>query len=240
MSSAQDLPGLSAAVHSRGDAGREHRCRRKRGAGRAAVVVDFRRRDRRRPRERPSPRAVELALRAGRLIEAIGARAQWRDAAPGGVAFADMASGERWTLRPGGGPLPWWILRSAPTRAANAPEGLLARGSARPRPRERAARRLRAERRSRRRTALAPVRARRAQHRSGARLGAARRRALGETRLGGARPLTPVRGFERGVCRARGESVTPTRRRDPFRAPSGGARSRERGRGGARIRTRPR
>ena len=35
------------------------------------------------------------------LIEAVGAAAQWRDAAPKGIAFADLASGERWTLRPG-------------------------------------------------------------------------------------------------------------------------------------------
>ncbi len=34
------------------------------------------------------------------LIEAVGASAQWREAAPQGIAFADLASGERWTLRP--------------------------------------------------------------------------------------------------------------------------------------------
>lgn len=28
-------------------------------------------------------------------------------------AFADMASGARWTLRPNGGPLPWWIFDAA-------------------------------------------------------------------------------------------------------------------------------
>ncbi len=43
-------------------------------------------------------------------IEAIGARAQWREVALGGIAFADMASGERWTLRPNDGPVPWWIF----------------------------------------------------------------------------------------------------------------------------------
>src|SRR5271154_2250826 len=44
------------------------------------------------------------------LIEIIGARGQWRDAAPGGIAFVDMASGERWTVRPNRGPLPLWIV----------------------------------------------------------------------------------------------------------------------------------
>jgi hypothetical protein len=44
------------------------------------------------------------------MIEAVGARAQWRDAAPRGIPFFDMASGERWTVRPNAGPIPWWIL----------------------------------------------------------------------------------------------------------------------------------
>ncbi|HYA73407.1 MAG TPA: hydroxysqualene dehydroxylase HpnE [Roseiarcus sp.] len=56
----------------------------------------------------------DLALSSWRsalaMFEAIGARAQWREAAPEGIAFADMASGERWTLRPNRGPLPWWVF----------------------------------------------------------------------------------------------------------------------------------
>ncbi len=39
------------------------------------------------------------------LIEAVGAREQWRTAAPDGPAFVDLATGERWTLAPGGGRL---------------------------------------------------------------------------------------------------------------------------------------
>jgi squalene-associated FAD-dependent desaturase len=57
------------------------------------------------------------------MIAEIGAEAQWREEGGGGVAFADMASGERWTLRPNAGRIPWWVLiakRRAPlTRAAD-------------------------------------------------------------------------------------------------------------------------
>jgi squalene-associated FAD-dependent desaturase len=55
------------------------------------------------------------------LLETIGARAPWREAETSGIPFADMASGERWTLRPNAGRLPWWILsskRRAPGSAA--------------------------------------------------------------------------------------------------------------------------
>ena len=45
------------------------------------------------------------------FIEAIGARGQWREAGSGGIAFVDMASGERWTTRPGGA-APLWIFDS--------------------------------------------------------------------------------------------------------------------------------
>jgi hydroxysqualene dehydroxylase len=44
------------------------------------------------------------------LIEAIGAKAQWREAAPAGIAFADLATGERWRLRLGGGRYLWRAL----------------------------------------------------------------------------------------------------------------------------------
>jgi squalene-associated FAD-dependent desaturase len=43
-------------------------------------------------------------------IAMIGAGAQWREEGGGRVAFADMASGERWTLRPNSGRIPWWTL----------------------------------------------------------------------------------------------------------------------------------
>ena len=59
---------------------------------------------------------AELVLTSWRatlaLIESVGARAQWREAAPNGVAFIDMSSGERWTTRPGAGALPLWIFDS--------------------------------------------------------------------------------------------------------------------------------
>ena len=45
-----------------------------------------------------------------RTLDAIGARAQWREAETGDIAFADMASGERWNLRPNAGRLAWWVL----------------------------------------------------------------------------------------------------------------------------------
>jgi hypothetical protein len=44
------------------------------------------------------------------LIDAIGARREWREEAEPGVAFADFATGERWRLRPGPGRAPWWLL----------------------------------------------------------------------------------------------------------------------------------
>ncbi len=44
------------------------------------------------------------------LIEASGARGEWRTEARPGVAFADLAAGERWRLAPNAGRLPWWLL----------------------------------------------------------------------------------------------------------------------------------
>jgi squalene-associated FAD-dependent desaturase len=43
-------------------------------------------------------------------LETIGARHELRGPARCEIAFADMASGDRWTLRPNEGRLPWWVL----------------------------------------------------------------------------------------------------------------------------------
>jgi squalene-associated FAD-dependent desaturase len=43
-------------------------------------------------------------------LDAIGARHELRGPERCEIAFADMASGERWTLRPNEGRLPWWVL----------------------------------------------------------------------------------------------------------------------------------
>jgi hypothetical protein len=54
------------------------------------------------------------------LIAAIGAELEWRDGARE-IAFVDMRTSERWTLRPGLGRRPWWALdsrRRAPGHAA--------------------------------------------------------------------------------------------------------------------------
>ena len=45
-------------------------------------------------------------------LDAIGARQELRGPKRCEIAFADMASGERWTLRPNEGRLPWWLLVS--------------------------------------------------------------------------------------------------------------------------------
>lgn len=44
------------------------------------------------------------------LIEAIGARREWRQEAEPGVDVADFFTGERWRLRPSAGRAPWWLL----------------------------------------------------------------------------------------------------------------------------------
>jgi hypothetical protein len=46
------------------------------------------------------------------LIEAAGARGEWREDAELGVAFADLASGERWRIRPNAGRIPWWLFNA--------------------------------------------------------------------------------------------------------------------------------
>jgi hydroxysqualene dehydroxylase len=49
-------------------------------------------------------------------LDLIGARAQWREAPNADLPFADMATGERWTLRPNAGKIPWWAF--VPSRRA--------------------------------------------------------------------------------------------------------------------------
>lgn len=133
------------------------------------------------------------------LIEAVGARAQWREAAPGGVAFADMASGERWTLRPNRGPVPWWIFvsrrRAARTRLRDYwPAARLGRAPTGALLSEYAPSLGAAAERLWRPFALAALNT--DLERASARLAAG---ALSQTRLGGARPLLPVHGFERAL-----------------------------------------
>jgi hydroxysqualene dehydroxylase len=43
-------------------------------------------------------------------LDAVGARQELRGPERCEIAFADMASGERWILRPNEGRLPWWLL----------------------------------------------------------------------------------------------------------------------------------
>jgi squalene-associated FAD-dependent desaturase len=46
-------------------------------------------------------------------IERIGAVDTFEPPAEAAIPFVDIASGERWTLRPGEGALPWWLLHRA-------------------------------------------------------------------------------------------------------------------------------
>ena len=46
-------------------------------------------------------------------LEEIGARDSLLGPKRAAFAFVDLASGERWTVRPNRGPLPWWVLDSA-------------------------------------------------------------------------------------------------------------------------------
>jgi len=131
------------------------------------------------------------------VIETIGARAQWREAASNGIAFADMASGERWTLRPNGGPLPWWIFdprRRAPrTRLMDYwPAARLGRAPATALLGDYAPSVGPAAERLWRPFALAALNT--DLDRASARLAGA---ALRETLRGGARPLMPVHGLAR-------------------------------------------
>ncbi|RBP13857.1 protoporphyrinogen oxidase [Roseiarcus fermentans] len=44
------------------------------------------------------------------VIDAVGARAEWRADLRPGVAFADFATGARWRVTPNAGRWPWWLL----------------------------------------------------------------------------------------------------------------------------------
>src|SRR5574337_1803708 len=44
------------------------------------------------------------------LIEAAGARGEWREERKPGGAFADFATGERWRISPNRGRAPWWLF----------------------------------------------------------------------------------------------------------------------------------
>jgi squalene-associated FAD-dependent desaturase len=46
------------------------------------------------------------------LIDAVGARDEWREESEPGVAFADFSTGERWRLRLNAGRIPWWLLHA--------------------------------------------------------------------------------------------------------------------------------
>jgi squalene-associated FAD-dependent desaturase len=62
---------------------------------------------------------VILGANAGTLayVDTIGSRAELLEVAPARFPFVDLATGERWTVRPNAGPLPWWPL-AASRRAA--------------------------------------------------------------------------------------------------------------------------
>ena len=133
------------------------------------------------------------------LIEAIGARAQWREAAPDGIAFADLATGERWRLRLGRGRLLWRLLdpRRRPPGVALRdfwPAARLARAPAAARLADYAPRFGTAAERVWRPFALAALNA--DLDRASARLAGA---ALSASRWGGATLLSPSRGLARGL-----------------------------------------
>ena len=130
-----------------------------------------------------------------------------------------MASGERWTLRPNRGPVPWWIFdsrRRAPrTRLRDYwPAARLGRAPASALLGDYAPSLGAAAERLWRPFALAALNT--DLERASARLAAA---ALNQTRLGGARPLAPVHGFERAfvepavkALRRRGAAIRFERR----------------------------
>ncbi len=45
-----------------------------------------------------------------RYLDRLGARDRLRTVAPAALPFVDLADGSRWTVRPGAGPLPLWLL----------------------------------------------------------------------------------------------------------------------------------
>lgn len=56
-------------------------------------------------------------------LDALGARDRLATTGPAAFPFVDLETGERWTVRPNGGPIPWWLFspsrRAAGTRAAD-------------------------------------------------------------------------------------------------------------------------
>jgi hypothetical protein len=133
------------------------------------------------------------------LVAAIGAGAHWRDAAPDGIAFADLATGERWRLRLGRGRLLWRLLdrRRRPPGVALSdlwPAARLARAPAAARLVDYAPRFGAAAERVWRPFALAALNA--DLDRASARLAGA---ALSASRWGGATLLSPARGLARGL-----------------------------------------
>jgi len=133
------------------------------------------------------------------LIEAVGARGQWREAAPEGIAFADLATGERWRLRLGRGRFPWRLLnpRNRPLGVALRdlwPATRLARAPSTARLAAYAPRFGTAAERLWRPFALAALNA--DLDRASARLAGA---ALSASLWGGAALLSPARGLARGL-----------------------------------------
>ena len=131
------------------------------------------------------------------FLEGIGARGQWREAARGDIAFVDMASGERWTTRPGASACPFWIFDSGrrPPRTRMRdywPAARLLRASPGALLRDYAPSVGPAAERVWRPFALAALNTQ--LDRASARLTGA---ALRETQFGAARPLAPVRGLSR-------------------------------------------
>ncbi|HLY44895.1 MAG TPA: hydroxysqualene dehydroxylase HpnE [Stellaceae bacterium] len=59
-------------------------------------------------------------------IDRIGACGTFERAAEAAIAFVDLATGERWTLRPGGGAVPWWVLSAARRVPGTRPQDYLA------------------------------------------------------------------------------------------------------------------
>lgn len=46
-------------------------------------------------------------------VDRIGARDRLAEVTPAAFPFVDVATGERWIVRPNAGPVPWWLLRPA-------------------------------------------------------------------------------------------------------------------------------
>ena len=103
---------------------RARRALRSGTAGRRALPLLSRRPARHGDRQRQSPRAV--GQRGGRSLPARDRRGRRVDAGPTRPEFHffDFQLGQRWTLRPNDGAVPWWILDAEPPRAGHAPRRL--------------------------------------------------------------------------------------------------------------------